>query len=173
MFQTPYTRGPLVAVTDPQMDPGRVRSEPLWDAVYGATEAQVRAHLVPVNLGGHRVLFHQRAAAALSRVDARLAPLLRSDAAVRTVFRSLGGTFNHRVIAGTTHKSAHAWGIAVDLEPSLGDYWRWSRTGWRNRVPASVVDAFEAEGFIWGGRWFHFDTMHFEYRPELLDPACR
>ena len=34
------------------------------------------------------------------------------------------------------------------------------------------VDAFEAEGFIWGGRWYHFDTMHFEYRPELLDGSC-
>ena len=30
----------------------------------------------------------------------------------------------------------------------------------------------EAEGFIWGGRWYHYDTMHFEYRPELLDDAC-
>jgi hypothetical protein len=23
-------------------------------------------------------------------------------------------------------------------------------------------------GFIWGGYWYHYDTMHFEYRPELL-----
>ncbi len=44
---------------------------------------------------------------------------------------------------------------------------------WKNRVPQAVVDAFEAEGFIWGGRWKHYDTMHFEYRPELLSPACR
>ncbi|MDD5211432.1 MAG: M15 family metallopeptidase, partial [Sulfuricurvum sp.] len=27
-------------------------------------------------------------------------------------------------------------------------------------------------GFIWGGRWYHYDTMHFEYRPELLAPSC-
>ena len=26
----------------------------------------------------------------------------------------------------------------------------------------------EKYGFIWGGRWYHFDTMHFEYRPEIL-----
>ena len=25
-------------------------------------------------------------------------------------------------------------------------------------------------GAIWGGRWFHYDTMHFEYRPELIEP---
>jgi hypothetical protein len=36
----------------------------------------------------------------------------------------------------------------------------------------STMDAFEAEGFIWGGRWYHYDTMHFEYRPELLSPLC-
>lgn len=29
-----------------------------------------------------------------------------------------------------------------------------------------VVEAFEREGFVWGGRWNQFDTFHFEYRPE-------
>ena len=23
-------------------------------------------------------------------------------------------------------------------------------------------------GFIWGGKWYHYDTMHFEFRPELV-----
>ena len=36
----------------------------------------------------------------------------------------------------------------------------------------SSTTAVEAEGFAWGGRWFYFDTMHFEYRPELFDPTC-
>jgi hypothetical protein len=30
------------------------------------------------------------------------------------------------------------------------------------------VRVFEKHGFIWGGAWYHYDTMHFEYRPELL-----
>lgn len=30
-----------------------------------------------------------------------------------------------------------------------------------------VVSIFEENGFIWGGKWFHYDTMHFEYRPEF------
>ncbi len=37
-----------------------------------------------------------------------------------------------------------------------------------DRIPADIVAVFERHGFIWGGRWAHFDTMHFEYRPELL-----
>ena len=53
----------------------------------------------------------------------------------------------------------------------MGDY-AYNTLKWRNVVPQEIVDAFEAEGFIWGGRWLHYDTMHFEYRPELLDPAC-
>jgi hypothetical protein len=35
-------------------------------------------------------------------------------------------------------------------------------------MPRQIVDIFERHGFIWGGRWYHYDTMHFEFRPELL-----
>jgi hypothetical protein len=38
----------------------------------------------------------------------------------------------------------------------------------RNRIPWEIVEIFEKYGFIWGGKWYHCDTMHFEYRPELL-----
>ena len=31
------------------------------------------------------------------------------------------------------------------------------------------LKTFEKYGFIWGGKWYHFDTMHFEYRPELIN----
>lgn len=36
-----------------------------------------------------------------------------------------------------------------------------------NRIPLEIVGVFEKYGFVWGGRWYHFDTMHFEYRPEI------
>ena len=57
---------------------------------------------------------------------------------------------------------------------SRSDYWRWSgpATGggvhYKNRIPMEIVRVFEKHGFIWGGRWSHYDTMHFEYRPELM-----
>lgn len=35
-------------------------------------------------------------------------------------------------------------------------------------MPMQIVDAFERHGFTWGGRWNHYDTMHFEYRQELV-----
>ena len=77
---------------------------------------------------------------------------------------------------GHRRLSAHGHGIAIDLALPRADYWRWDRTGadgrfvYKNRFPSEIVDVFERHGFIWGGRWYHFDTMHFEYRPELLSP---
>ena len=40
-----------------------------------------------------------------------------------------------------------------------------------NRFPLEIVEIFERHGFIWGGKWYHFDTFHFEYRPELITLA--
>jgi hypothetical protein len=167
-FAQPYTPGPIRPVTTPDEDPGRVRLDAVLRAAYPARD------IIRVDFAGHRVRFAARAAPALARVSARLARAVAADAALEPFVRTLGGTVNERVIAGTHRPSAHSWGIAIDLAPELGDYWRWRRRGaWRNRMPQAIVDAFEAEGFIWGGRWYHYDTMHFEYRPELLDRACR
>lgn len=40
-----------------------------------------------------------------------------------------------------------------------------------NTFEMKIVEIFERHGFIWGGRWYHFDTMHFEYRPEMNPPV--
>jgi hypothetical protein len=165
-FAQRYTPGPIAPVTTPDQDPGRARLDALLRAAYPASQ------LTRIDFLGNKIVVHARAAAAFTRVAARLAPLVAADATLQRLLHPLGGTRNVRKIAGTDRMSAHAWGIAIDLNPELGNYWRWDKHGWSNRVPQRVVDAFEAEGFIWGGRWAHFDTMHFEYRPELLDPSC-
>lgn len=36
---------------------------------------------------------------------------------------------------------------------------------------SKIVEVFEKHGFIWVGSWYHFDTIHFEYRPELINYA--
>jgi hypothetical protein len=87
-----------------------------------------------------------------------------------------------RNIAETQTRSYHSYGLAVDLLPrSLGGketYWLWAmnrRADWWNisyndrfHPPQKVIKIFETYGFIWGGKWTFFDTMHFEYRPEIL-----
>jgi hypothetical protein len=87
-----------------------------------------------------------------------------------------------RNIADTQSRSYHSYGLAVDIMPkSYGGketYWLWAsnrKSDWWNisyneryHPPAAVIKAFETYGFIWGGKWLYFDTMHFEYRPEIL-----
>ena len=165
-FTPRYRTGAIRPITSPDEDPGRARLDALFRAAYPARE------LVRVDFVGHKVLVHKKAAAAFARVAARLARLIAADRSLAPFVARLGGTFNPRNIAGTDRPSAHSYGIAIDLNDALSDYWRWEKHGWHNRIPQPIVDAFEAEGFIWGGRWYHFDTMHFEWRPELLDPRC-
>ena len=88
--------------------------------------------------------------------------------------RPLQGSYNCRPIAGTNRLSAHGLGIAVDIAAAHSHYWLWSkpdasgRVSYKNEIPWEIVRVFEAHGFVWGGKWYHYDTMHFEYRPEIL-----
>lgn len=166
----------LTARAVPWHDPGRARVEPLFAALYGGSEAAVRESLRKVAIGGKAsasflISTRQGAAcqmrAALAEVEA-----LPSDWA--PAFRTVGGSFNWRRIAGTSRMSTHSYGIAFDLNADLGGYWRWSNRpegdagAYDNRIPQDVVQVFERRGFIWGGKWHHFDGMHFEYRPEII-----
>ena len=162
----PYRAGTIRSVTDPDEDPGRVRVDALLARTYP------KRGVVLVRFLGKRMRVHERVAPAFRRVSARLAELRARSPALAPWLETFSGTFVERNIAGTDRRSSHAYGISIDLDARKTDYWRWSKhPRWRNTVPQAIVDAFEAEGFIWGGRWFHYDTMHFEYRPELFDCA--
>jgi hypothetical protein len=172
IFFVPYRTGQIQPVETENHDPGRFRVEALLAASFGARPAreQVRTRFL-----GLSVRVHRKIVPMLDRVAARISKAREHDATLQPFLQRLSGGFAQRTIAGTDRLSAHAFGIAIDLDKSKSDYWRWQPMGphrWRNRIPQAIVDAFEAEGFIWGGRWYHYDTMHFEYRPELLDPAC-
>jgi hypothetical protein len=166
------SRGPSGAVAS-RGDPGRIRVDALLRATYGQTRAEVERRLVVVRFHGHDVRVHRRAAAAFEAAGRRVDAAVRAEPAAEALVASLGGTFNWRDIAGGDRLSPHAFGIALDLDPRRSRYWRWGDAAKPAAVPGAIVDAFESEGFIWGGRWSHFDTMHFELRPELLDHACR
>ncbi len=158
--------GPITPVTTVDKDPGRIRVESLFTVAYP------RKGLSKVSFFGHSITVHEKAAPSLMRVATRLLAV-REEPQVKLFLDKLGGGYNDRLIAGTQRRSAHAFGLAIDLNPKPSHYWRWEKGGWKNAVPQSIVDAFEAEGWAWGGRWYHFDTMHFEYRPELFDPKCQ
>ena len=171
-FAIPYPTGPIAPVDDAARDPGRLRFLPLFAATYGDPPRS----LARIRFFGHTLKVHPRLVAPLERVTARLAPQLA--ATLRGHLVPPAGAFARRNIAGTERRSAHAYGVALDLNAARSHYWRWQKEPgpprWRSTIPAAIVAAFEAEGFIWGGRWYHYDTMHFEYRPELVgEGACR
>lgn len=166
---------PLGACAKPppkDFDPGRIRSEALMKRLYGGSAASARRDLVTVNWFGERLMVTRRhgVAKALQSVEAELT----SRPKLKRYLVPSAGTFNWRNIAGTRTLSVHSFGAAIDLNTAFADYWRWAggaKSGaapYRNRYPLDIVEIFEKHGFIWGGRWYHFDTMHFEYRPELI-----
>ncbi len=161
----------------PLDDPGRARNQAFFDKMYGDCRAgQVAPKLVRV-VWLPRSWGHAVSVTSVNGVDRALEAVSRElddlPAQDRKYLYPIGGTYNCRPVAGTGQTSMHSWGAAIDINTAYSDYWRWARSGgdassYRNRIPAEIVAVFERHGFIWGGRWAHFDTMHFEYRPELL-----
>ncbi|OCP36263.1 hypothetical protein BC360_24485 [Ensifer sp. LC163] len=179
-----YPLGPCAKPPAADFDPGRIRSEALMKRLYGDSAARVRRDLVTVDWFGERLSVTGRhgVARALQAVEAELA----SRPKLKRYLVPNAGTFNWRHIAGARTLSVHSFGAAIDLNTGFADYWRWAGRGkigtapYRNRYPLEIIEIFEEHGFIWGGRWYHFDTMHFEYRPELIaiarqagSSACR
>ncbi|MDC7224282.1 MAG: M15 family metallopeptidase [Spirochaetales bacterium] len=132
---------------------------------------------------GFKVTVHRDIMEDLARVEERLLKLVETDRELKTYLDSLEyvAGYSWRVIAGTASRSNHCYGFAVDFLPfhygGKNAYWRWSRDfydQWYNldwdkryRPPEAFVRAFEEEGFVWGGKWLLFDSIHFEYRPEI------
>jgi hypothetical protein len=177
MFAFDYPKGRLAAPPPRNHDPGRVRPEAFFRKMYGdCRTGGVQSRLAGIDWLGRRG--GKLRVTSVNRVHERLAAASRDlERLPADMIRFLvpsAGTFNCRSIAGTDRRSMHAFGAAIDISARHGDYWRWSGSGttkarqYRNRVPMEIVEIFERHGFIWGGKWFHFDTMHFEYRPELL-----
>jgi hypothetical protein len=163
----------------PEQDPGRVRNRAFFDKMYGECKSgQVASALVPV-VWLPKTWAHVIRITSVNGVDRQLAAISREldelPAEDKKYLYPLGGTYACRSVADTGQTSMHAWGAAIDINPALSDYWLWRRpTGsgpaYVRSAPPDVVAIFERHGFIWGGRWMHFDTMHFEFRPELLAP---
>ena len=176
MFYLPYPAGSEPKQPLRNSDPGRVRFQPLFDAMYGdCRSGEVSKKLrtidwLPKHSGG------KLAITTVNGVDRALEAVSKElDESQMELFKYLkpsSGTYNCRNIAGSNARSMHSYAAAIDINSAYSNYWRWSpnknEPKWQNQIPVGVVSVFEKHGFIWGGYWYHFDTMHFEYRPELL-----
>jgi len=182
MMAERYKTGREFEVPPPDFEPGRRRVDPFFKAMYGETKREVAATLVPVawmpKSGGKTVKVTRinGASDALKRVSDELERVLPRD--MLPLAASTAGVFNWRTVRHSKRQSPHSYAIAIDIGVKWSDYWNWNKPkadgsyAWKNRFPLEIVEVFEKHGFIWGGKWSHFDTMHFEYRPELLVAPC-
>ena len=177
-MEQPYPRGAnYPSPPPPDFEPGRIRNEKFFQKMYGGSAEEVQKHLTSVvwlpSTSGQRVRVttvnrvHEHLQAVSNELD-------QLPNALKRFVDQPAGAFNWRVIAAEKRLSPHSFGIAFDINAATGDYWLWnagasSRSSiYRNRIPIEIVLIFEKHGFIWGGKWSHYDTLHFEYRPELL-----
>jgi hypothetical protein len=141
--------------------------------MYGSSSGEVSGNLVNVkwlpSICGCTIQFNNVNGAAdkMREVSEEIEATLGAE--FHKYVSKTAGTFNWRKIAGTNRISTHAFGTAIDINTKYSNYWQWDgNMVWKNQVPIEIVEIFEKHGFIWGGKWYHYDTMHFEYRPELL-----
>lgn len=157
----------------------------LAESLWGRTETEIRRHGRSMIFLGHRMFVNELLVDPLAAVERDVRKAAASDSSVASWADHISITYSfiNREIAGSPTRSYHAWGMAIDLVPTSYHgrhvYWRWSRVfdqeGWdkipleeRWSPPAAVVSIFESHGFVWGGKWPHFDDIHFEYRPEII-----
>lgn len=172
----------------PTDDPGRIRYEPFFLKMYGQSEQEVVANLVtiywmPAIFGNSYPLLVTRVNNVdqkLTQISHELEQLVVKHPEYLPFLDNPDGTFKWRLIANTNRISMHSFGMTIDINSKASDYWQWELKSaglpitedaslhYRNSIPWDIVPIFEKYGFIWGGKWYHYDSMHFEYRPELF-----
>lgn len=176
IFAYSYIRGTVKNIPR-NHDPGRIRNEDLLKAMYGTTPADVQQNLTTI-IWCPKLVNQKLKITKINGVDKQLQKVsdeLDNHPILKDYLLN-SSTFYWRKVRGSNKLSTHSFGIAIDLNTKYSNYWQWdcrcsletTILGYKNQIPQLIVDIFEKHGFIWGGKWYHYDTMHFEYRPELL-----
>lgn len=171
-LEIPYPLDSIDKIMEENIDPGRIRSYSFLEAVYGKSKDGIEKTLTSVQTYYGDILFNKLAAENLKRTFDEIKNIVNSNPKVGGYVTPISGTYNYRVIQDTGRLSPHSYGIAIDLHRNDADYWKWvDKEVGSKRIasyPKEIVKAFENNGFVWGGKWEHFDILHFEYRPEII-----
>lgn len=109
----------------------------------------------------HTIKIHRKCAASLGRVlDYVWEQCGKDQAQINALHYNLySGSFNNRNIAGSSQKSMHAYGAAIDWDDAENQQ---HSTRHLFTDDSLLIKAFKAEGWIWGGDWSSgsIDPMH-------------
>lgn len=177
MLEQIYPLEMTTEIMDKSFDPGRARNYELLNEVYGSSQSTISKNLTTLKYGYTTYQFNTQNGAniALDETLKELLSMVKRKSEIGGILFPASGTFNYRVISGTGRLSPHAYGIAIDLKSDRRDYWKWcTKEEGKTRLldyPEELVKTFENNNFVWGGKWGHFDILHFEYRPEIIIKA--
>lgn len=156
------------------VDPGRSRCYSLLNGLYGGNRKEVEKNLSSISTLCGNITFNKnaRAGESLKKALNEAKELANNKNKINNFIFPISGGYNYRVIQDTGRLSPHAYAIAIDLNRNNSDYWKWvDKSKGSKRIeeyPKELVKVFEDNGFVWGGKWEHFDILHFEYRPEII-----
>ena len=162
-----------------------VRDNTFLDMLYGAsTRVSMDLNMSKMSALGRKTEGHSMVVEKLKIVDKEVTELASTNANVKDFLDSLQMVSGYlwRNISKSSNRSYHSYGVAFDLLPKTTRgkqvYWDWSRVHYKHwysipyskrwMPPDELIKIFERHGFVWGGKWQFFDTMHFEYRPEII-----
>jgi hypothetical protein len=169
----------------PYTDYKALISNDFLNQLFGNTEAKIRKNCRNLTFLRRKTFVNKICYKPLQKIQEELFETAKTNKTVRDYIDNIkiAYSFQRKKVIYASNYSYHTYGMAIDLEPKSFDnkqvYWKWSRVfnkQWykipfseRCNPPQEVIDIFEKNGFIWGGKWLHFDTIHFEYRPVILE----
>ncbi|GHU51442.1 hypothetical protein FACS1894200_11620 [Spirochaetia bacterium] len=174
------------AMTEAREQSTRKRSTFFFSALLRASNRQEAYNRVKqIKLFGKAFMIHYSILEEIALVEEQVLEAAKSNKEVQQWVQSITeiDAWNWRPVAGSGNLSYHSYGIALDIlvktTNTQDTYWQWAKNkyngNWwdvsyerRTHPPSAVIKIFESYGFIWGGKWLFYDTMHFEYRPEIF-----
>lgn len=138
--------------------------EDLTDECQSMTNPRLEEKLVLEEVGPIRVRMLKPAVDSLRTVFENIR---RTDPDLYARINTAGSLCVRRIRGATTSASAHAYGLAVDLNidgvlDTLGD-------GKTQLGLTILADFFRDEGWVWGAAWGREDSMHFEVGREKIE----
>jgi hypothetical protein len=143
MFYAPYPAESAPKPPAKNTDPGRVRFEPLFAGMYGdCRKNDVVPKLktiewLPAHNGGRVAI------TTVNGVDQALAAVSHALDQLPAEFMKFllptAGTYNCRSVAGSSARSMHAYGAAIDINVTYADWTRAPRSGKTGYRPRSCV----------------------------------